>query len=326
MRAIDITQPGGPEVLRMAEVPTPSTGPGEVGIRVSAAGVNRADLLQRQGRYPPPPGASPILGLEVSGHITEVGFGVLEWKPGDAVCALLAGGGYAEYCVAPAGQCLPVPADIAVHDAAALPEACFTAWTNLFDPPLLQPGETFFVQGGSSGVGSLAIQMAHLFGARVAATAGNRVKCDFCEQMGCERAFNYKEEDWVEAALAWTGGRGVDVILDMIGGDYFARHLRLLAPRGRLVHIAYSRGREVTADIALIMHKRLTVTGSTLRARPISEKTALRNSIRQRLWPHLAAGRIRPIVDRFFPLDQAADAHRWMESSAHIGKILLQIG
>lgn len=326
MRIIDITQPGGPEVLRLAEAPMLTPGPGEVLIRVSAAGLNRADILQRKGHYPPPPGASPILGMEVSGRVTDVGFGVLEWKPGDPVCALLAGGGYAEYCVAPAGQCLPIPENIAVHDAAALPEACFTVWTNLFEPPTLQPGETFLVQGGSSGIGSIAIQMAHLFGARVAATAGSRVKCDFCEQMGSERAFNYKEEDWAEAAREWTGGRGVDVILDMVGGDYFPRHLRLLAPRGRLVHIASNRGREVTADIALIMQKRLIVTGSTLRGRAISEKTALRNSIRQRVWPHLAAGRIRPIVDRFFPLEQAAEAHRRMESSEHIGKILLQVG
>ena len=253
MRFIDISQPGGPEVLHVAEAPVPAPGPGEVLIRVAAAGVNRADIHQRQGHYPPPPGASQILGLEVAGHITEVGPGVLEWKSGDAVCALLAGGGYAEYCVAPAGQCLPVPANIHVHDAAALPEAVFTVWTNLFEPPLLQPGEMLLVQGGSSGVGSIAIQVAHLFGARVVATAGNRVKCDFSEQMGCERAFNYKEEDWLEAARAWSGGRGIDVILDMIGGDYFPRHLRLLAPRGRLAHIAYGRGREVTADLALII-------------------------------------------------------------------------
>lgn len=325
MRIIDISQPGGAEVLHLAEAPIPTPGPGEVLIHVSAAGVNHADLLQRQGRYPPPPGASPILGMEVSGHIAGVGPGIGDWKDGDPVCALLAGGGYAEYCVAPAGQCLPIPPNVAVHDAAALPEAVFTVWANLFEPPMLQPGETFLMQGGSSGIGSVAIQVAHLCGARVVATAGNRVKCDFCEQMGAERAFNYKEENWMEAALAWSGGRGLDVILDMIGGDYFQRHLRMLAPRGRLVHIASSRGREVTADLALIMQKRLVVTGSTLRARPISEKTALRNSIRQRLWPHVGTGRVRPIVDRFFPLDQAGEAHRRMESSEHIGKILLQV-
>jgi len=326
MRFIDITQPGGPEVLQVAEAPAPVPGPGEVLIRVAAAGLNRADILQRKGYYPPPPGASPIVGMEVSGHIAETGPGVNEWKKGDAVCALLAGGGYAEYCVAPAGQCLPVPANIPVPDAAALPEVVFTVWTNLFEPPCLRPGETLLVQGGSSGVGSMAIQVAHLFGARVSATAGSREKCDFCLGIGCEHAFDYKAEDWEEAARAWTSGRGVDVILDMVGGDYFPRHLRLLAPRGRLIHIAYSRGREVTADLALIMGKRLVVTGSTLRSRSVVEKTALRDSIRDRLWPHIAAGRVRPIIDRFFPFEQASDAHKRMESSAHIGKIVLRIG
>jgi putative PIG3 family NAD(P)H quinone oxidoreductase len=326
MRFIDIRQPGGPEVLQVAEAPEPKPGPGEVLIRVAAAGVNRADTLQREGHYPPPPGASPILGLEVSGHVAETGTGVSEWKSGDAVCALLAGGGYAGYCVAPAGQCLPVPDNIAVPDAAALPEAIFTVWANLFEPPCLRPGETLLVQGGSSGVGSMAIQVAHLFGARVAATAGGRAKCDFCIEIGGEQAFDYKTADWEEGARAWTGGRGVDMILDMVGGDYFARHLRLLARRGRLVHIAHGRGREVTADLALIMRNRLVVTGSTLRSRPVAEKTVLRDSIRERLWPHVAAGRIRPIVDGFFPLEQAAEAHRRMESSAHIGKILLRVG
>jgi putative PIG3 family NAD(P)H quinone oxidoreductase len=325
MRFIDITQPGGPEALRVAEAPMPVPGPGEVLIRVAAAGLNRADILQRKGYYPPPPGASPVLGLEASGHIADIGAGVTEWKAGDAVCALLAGGAYAEYCVAPAGQCLPVPDHMSVADAAALPEAVFTVWTNLFDPPCLRPGETLLVQGGSSGVGSMAIQVAHLFGARVAATAGSPAKCDFCIATGCEQAFDYKTEDWSEAARRWTGGRGVDVILDMVGGDYFPRHLQLLAPRGRLVHIAYSRGSEVTADLAVIMRHRLTVTGSTLRSRPVAEKTALRDSIRNRLWPHVAAGRIRPIIDRCFPLEQAAEAHRRMESSEHIGKILLAV-
>ena len=310
-------------MLRIAEAPVPNPGPGEVLIRVSAAGLNRADTLQRQGKYPPPPGASPILGMEVSGHVAESN--AAEWKPGDPVCALLAGGGYAEYCVAPAGQCLPIPASIPVEEAAALPEVVFTVWANLFEPACLQPGETFLAQGGSSGVGSMAIQVAHWMGARVAATAGSAAKCDFCVQMGCERAFQYREEDWAEAARAWSGGRGVDVILDMVGGDYFPRHLRLLAPRGRLVHIAYTRGREVTADLALIMQKRLVVTGSTMRGRPVSEKTALRDSIRLRLWPQIAAGRIRPVVDRIFPLQDAAEAHRRMESSAHIGKILLRM-
>jgi putative PIG3 family NAD(P)H quinone oxidoreductase len=325
MRTVEITQYGGPEVLRIAEAPAPEPGHGEVLIRVSAAGVNRADIMQRQGHYPPPPGASSILGLEVSGHIAESGAGVNDWKRGDAVCALLAGGGYAEYCVAPSGQCLLIPGNMPVPDAAALPEAVFTVWANLFEPACLHPGETLLVQGGASGVGSMAIQVARVFGARVAATAGSRAKCDFCAQIGCERVFHYKEEDWAEGVRVWSGGRGVDVILDMVGGDYFPKHLHALAPRGRLVHIAYSRGREVTADLSLIMQKRLIVTGSTLRSRPIAEKAALRDSIRHRLWTQFALGRVRPVIDRIFPLAQVADAHRLMESGAHTGKILLRM-
>ena len=325
MRIVDITQYGGTEVLQIAEAPVPEPGCGEVLIRVSAAGLNRADILQRKGHYPPPPGASSVLGMEVSGHVAALGADVDDWKPGDAVCALLAGGGYAEYCVAPAGQCLAIPENIPVPDAAALPEAVFTVWTNLFDPTCLNPGETLLVQGGSSGVGSMAIQVAALFGARVAATAGSAAKCDFCRQIGCERVFNYKEEDWAEGVRAWSGGRGVDVILDMVGGDYFPKHLRALASRGRLVHIAYSRGREVTADLALIMLKRLVITGSTLRSRPAGQKAALRDAIRQRLWPHFGSGRVRPIIDRVFPLEQVADAHRRMESNQHLGKILLRL-
>jgi NADPH2:quinone reductase len=325
MRIVDIDHPGGAEVLRVVEAPVPEPGPGEVLIRVAAAGLNRADILQREGHYPPPPGASSVMGLEVSGHIAEIGPGVTEWKSGDAVCALLAGGGYAEYCVAPAGQCLPVPSNVPLLDAATLPEAVFTVWVNLYEPECLRPGETFLMQGGSSGVGSMAIQVARLFGARVAATAGSAEKCQYCVELGCERAFDYKEVDWAEAAREWTGGRGVDVILDMVGGDYFPLHLRLLARGGRLVHIAYSRGREVTADLLLIMRNRLVVTGSTLRGRPVAEKTALRDSLRERLWPHLAAGRIRPTLDRTFPMDEVAEAHRYMESSRHKGKILLRI-
>lgn len=325
MRIVDITQYGGPEVLRIAEAPVPEPSHGEVLIRVSAAGLNRADILQRKGHYPPPPGASSILGMEVSGHIAATGAGVNDWKSGDAVCALLAGGGYAEFCVAPAGQCLPIPETIPVPDAAALPEAVFTVWTNLFEPPCLNPGETLLVQGGASGVGSTAIQVARLFGARVAATAGSAAKCDFCMQIGCERTFNYKEEDWAEGVRAWSEGRGVDVILDMVGGDYFPKHLGALAARGRLVHIAYSHGREVTADLALIMQKRIVITGSTLRSRPVEQKAALRDSIRQRLWPHFATGRVHPIIDRVFPLEQVADAHRRMESGQHAGKILLRL-
>jgi NADPH2:quinone reductase len=326
MRAIEVDQPGGAEALRVAETAVPEPRPGEVLIRVAAAGLNRADVLQRIGHYPPPPGASSLIGLEVSGHIAALGPGVSEWRVGDAVCALLAGGGYAEYCVAPAGQCLAVPGNIPIMDAAALPEAVFTVWANLFEPPCLRQGEMFLVQGGSSGIGSMAIQMGRLFGARVAATAGTAAKAEFCAGIGCERVFHYKDEDWAAAARAWSGGQGVDVILDMVGGDYFPKHLQILAPGGRLVHIAYSHGRQVTADLALIMGKRLVVTGSTLRSRPVIEKTALRDSIRRRVWPQFALGRLHPVIDRVFPLERVAEAHRRMESGSHTGKILLSTG
>jgi NADPH2:quinone reductase len=263
--------------------------------------------------------------MEVSGFIAEAGAGVTVWKPGDAVCALLAGGAYAEYCVAPAEQCLRIPENIAVPDAAALPEAVFTVWANLFEPACLKPGETLLVQGGPSGVGSMAIQVASLFGARVAATAGSLAKCDFCREIGCERAFNYKEDDWAEGIGKWTEGRGVDVILDMVGGDYFPKHLRALAAGGRLVHIAYAHGRDVTANLALIMHKQLIVTGSTLRSRPVAEKAVLRDSIQRRLWPHFSLGRIHPVIDRVFPMEEVAEAHRLMEAGGHTGKILLRM-
>lgn len=326
MRFVDIAQYGGPEVLRIAEAPQPQPGPGEVLIRVRAAGINRADLLQREGNYPPPPGASPILGLEISGEVVELGAGVTEWKPGDMVCALLAGGGYAEYCAVPAGQCLPIPAGVMEEEAAALPEAVFTVWANLFDPLQLYPGESLLVHGGTSGIGSMAIQMAKAFGARVITTAGSEEKCSFCLMLGSEKALDYRKEDWLQAARSWTGERGVDVILDMVGGDYFPKHLELLARRGRLVHLAYSRGREVTADLATIMQKRLVVTGSTLRSRPVTEKTALRDALLTRVWPQIASGKIRPIVDKIFPVEEVAEAHRHMASSRHIGKILLRMG
>ena len=325
MRVVEITQHGGPEVLRIAGAAVPKPGPDDLLIRVNAAGLNRADILQRRGLYPPPAGASPTLGLEVSGRVAEVGPGVKDWKQGDAICALLAGGGYAEYCVAPSGQCLAIPENIAVQDAAALPEALFTVWANLFEPTRLNPGETLLVHGGTSGVGCMAIQVARAFGARVVATAGSQRKCDFSLQLGCELALNYREDDWAEGFSRWSGGRGIDVILDMVGGDYFAKHLQLVAPQGRLVQIAHSRGREATADLATIMQKRLIVTGSTLRPRSKAEKTALRDSIRERIWPQFSSGKIRPIVDQVFPLEHVADAHRRLESSEHIGKILLRL-
>jgi len=325
MRIIDVKAPGGPEQLVVAEAPVPRPGHGEVLIKVAASGLNHADLYQREGKYPPPPGASPILGMEVSGTISELGEACdPRWKVGDPVCALLAGGGYAEYCVVPAGQCLPVPANIDLIDAAALPEAVFTVWANLFEPPRLSAGETLLVQGGSSGVGSTAIQIAHAFGARVAATAGSTEKVQFCLNIGCERAFNYKD-DWFTAARDWSQPRGIDVILDMVAGGYFPKHIELLAKGGRLVHIATQRGTAVELDLRAVMMKRLLITGSTLRPRSVAEKTALRDSIERQVWPLVAAGKVRPIVYSVLPMSQAAEAHRLMESSRHIGKILLRM-
>jgi putative PIG3 family NAD(P)H quinone oxidoreductase len=327
MRVIDITQPGGPEVLHIAEAAVPTPGVGEVLIKVAAAGLNRADLIQRQGHYPPPPGASPILGMEVSGSIAEVGSGPdARWKVGDEVCALIPGGGYAEYCVAAAGCCLPVPAGVSLIDAAGLPEAVFTVWANLFAQPYLHAGERFLVHGGTSGIGTTAIQMAKAFGARVVTTAGSAEKCGFCLSLGAERAFNYREEDWAAAAFEWSEQFGVDVILDMVGGDYFPKHLKLLAPKGRLVHISTTGGLQVTADLRAIMLKRLVVTGSTLRPRTVAEKTALRNQIEEHVWPLIEAGKVRPIVDRIFAMDEVAEAHKRMQASTHIGKILLRMG
>jgi NADPH2:quinone reductase len=323
MRVIDIANPGGPEVLGIAIAPVPSPGSGEVLIRIAAAGVNRADLLQRQGHYPPPPGASPILGMEVSGHVAELGPGTSSrWQVGDPVCALLGGGGYAEFCAVPEGHCMSVPSGVSIRDAAAIPEAVITVWANLFEPRRLFAGNRFLVQGGSSGIGTTAIQMARAFGARVSTTAGSDEKCAFCLSLGAEIAIDY-HSDWAAALTDWAQPHGIDAILDMIGGDYFPRHIALLATGGRLVHIATSHGSQVTADLRSIMMKRLLVTGSTLRARPVEEKSALARSVEQEVWPLFAYGQIRPIVDSAFPLEQAAEAHRLMESGQHTGKIVL---
>jgi NADPH2:quinone reductase len=326
MRIIQIDHPGGPEVLYVADVPAPKPGLGEVLIQVATAGINRADLLQRQGQYPPPPGASSVLGMEVSGHVIALGPDAeARWKVGDAVCALVPGGGYAECCVAHAGCCLPIPKTVSISEAAALPEAVFTVWANLFAQPYLRAGDNFLVHGGTSGIGTTAIQMAKSFGARVVTTAGSKEKCEFCLSLGAERAFDYRTEDWLAGALDWSKQHGMDVILDMIGGDYFPKHLKLLAKGGRLIHIATSHGSEVSADLSTIMIKRLIITGSTLRPRSTTEKTALRDQIEQHVWPLLAAGKIRPIVDRIFPFETVAEAHERMHSSEHIGKLLLQI-
>ena len=323
MIAIEIREPGEPDVLVPAERPTPAPAANEVLIRVAAAGVNRPDVFQRRGRYAPPPGASDIPGLEVSGVIETLGPDVAGWRAGDAVCALVTGGGYAEYCVAPAPQCLPVPRGMTVVTAGAIPETFFTVWTNVFQRGRLQPGESLLVHGGSSGIGTTAIQLAKSRGARVFATAGSAEKCAACERLGAERAINYRDADFVAAVRELTGGRGVDVILDMVGGDYFARNIDALALEGRLVEIATLQGVKAELNIQTLMGRRLTITGSTLRPRPVADKAAIAAELRQHVWPLLESGAVTPIVHATFPLRQAAEAHRMMESSVHIGKLLL---
>jgi NADPH2:quinone reductase len=323
MLAIEIAEPGGPEVLRPVTRPVPVPAVGEVLIRVAAAGVNYPDTLQRRGFYAPPPGASDIPGLEVAGTIVRVGATVERWQPGDRVCALLAGGGYAEYCVAPTQQVLPVPAGMAFTSAAAIPETYFTVWTNAFESGGLKAGETFLVHGGSSGIGTTAIQLARAFGARVFATAGSPEKCAACERLGAERAINYRTEDFVSVIKTLTDQRGVDLILDMVGGDYVARNLDLLAPRGRLVQIAFLRSPKVDLDLSVIMRKRLLITGSTLRPRSPDEKGLIANALRTEVWPLLERGTVAPVMHATFPLAQAARAHQALEAGTHIGKIVL---
>ena len=323
MRTIEIREPGDPDVLRVVDRPRPVPAAGEVLIEVAAAGVNRPDVAQRQGKYPPPPGASDIPGLEVAGTIAQIGGGVRDWSVGERVCALVSGGGYAEYCAAPVPQCLPIPDGLSDAEAAAIPETFFTVWTNVFERGRLAAGESLLVQGGSSGIGTTAIQIAHARGAHVFATAGSAEKCAACERLGAERAINYHEEDFVAVMRAATDGRGVDVILDMVGGDYFPRHLETLAVEGRLVQIATLGGAKAQIFLPAVMQRRLTITGSTLRARSVAEKGAIAAQLRVEVWPLLTAGRIRPVVFRTFPLEEAAAAHRLMESSAHIGKIVL---
>ena len=323
MHHIAMEAPGGPEVLGLATGPVPRPATGEVLIRVAAAGINRPDILQRTGNYAPPPGASPILGLEISGTVAALGAEVTGWHEGDAVCALVAGGGYAEYCVAPAPQCLPVPKGVALVDAGGLPETVFTVWSNVFDRGRLAAGDSFLVHGGSSGIGTTAIQLARAFGARVFATAGSPEKCAVCRDLGAERAIDYRQEDFVAVLKEATQGRGVDVILDMVGGPYVEKNLRSLALEGRLVQIAFLQGSKVTLDLAHLMVRRQTITGSTLRPRPVADKAAIARNLRDKVWPLIEAGKVRPVIDRTFPLAEAAAAHRLMESSAHIGKILL---
>ncbi len=326
MQQIGMTAPGAPEVMRLEEAPVPPAGPGEVLIRVRAAGVNRPDVQQRLGRYPPPPGASPVLGLEVAGSIAAVGEGVAGWRPGDQVCALVNGGGYAEYCLAPAGQCLPWPDGYTAIQAGALPETFFTVWANLFGHGRLRPGESVLIHGGTSGIGTTAIALAVAFGAHPIATAGSAEKCEACEKLGA-RAINYREQDFVAAVQEVTSGRGVDVVLDMVAGSYLSRNVNCLRLDGRLVVIAVQGGvRDPEFSILPVMQKRLVVTGSTMRPRTAAEKAAIATALRERVWPKLNAGECAPIIHATFPLFDAAAAHAMMESGAHVGKIVLTVG
>lgn len=325
MQCVEISQPGGPEVLRPATREAPVPGPGEVLVEVHAAGVNRPDVLQRMGNYDPPKGASPLPGLEIAGRVVALGEGVMDWAADDKVCALVAGGGYAQYCVVPAPQVLPIPKGLSMIEAAALPETFFTVWTNVFERGALRNGERFLVHGGSSGIGTTAIQLAKAFGATVFTTAGSPEKCRACERLGADRAIDYKTEDFVAVVKEATGGRGVDVVLDMVGGDYVQRSIDAMAPDGRHVSIAFLRGPKTTLNLMPVMLKRLTLTGSTLRARSVEEKGRIAGELRAKVWPLIEAGTVKPLIHATFPLEQAAEAHRLMESSAHVGKIVLTV-
>ena len=323
MTCIEIIEPGGPEVLRTTDRPVPEPEDGEVLISVQAAGVNRPDCIQRQGHYAPPPGVTDIPGLEVAGNIVAVGKNAGQWKIGDTVCALVAGGGYAEFVAAPAVQCLAIPGSLGVTEAAALPETFFTVWANVFERAGLKPGETLLVHGGSSGIGTTAIQIASRLGSKVITTAGSDEKCRICRELGAERAVNYKEEDFVDAIKDFTGGIGVNVILDMVGGDYLARNIKALAPDGRQVSIAFLGGSKAEINFMPVMLKRLTLTGSTLRPLPIERKGEIARALEKTVWPMIANAEIAPVIHATFPLQDAADAHTLMESSQHIGKIVL---
>lgn len=325
MRAIEITQPGAPEVLQLCERPMPVAKPGEVIIKVHAAGINRPDVFQRTGNYPVPPGASDLPGLEVAGEIIDGDLGNSGFSKGDMVCALVQGGGYAEYCAAPVEQCLPVPKGLSAVEAASLPETFFTVWSNVFDRGNLGDGETLLVQGGTSGIGVTAIQLATAMGHRVFATAGSDDKCRACESLGAERGINYRSEDFVEIVKAATGGKGVDVVLDMVAGDYLPREVNCLADDGRIVIIALLGGAKATLNLGDVLRRRLTITGSTLRPRPVSFKAAIAAKLRQNVWPLLESGKIKPVIYKTFPLAEAAQAHTLMESSTHVGKIMLEV-
>ena len=323
MRVIEITEPGGPEVLRESRRPAPSPTAKEVLIRIAAAGVNRPEVLQRMGFYPPPPGATDIPGLECAGEIAAIGDAVSGWNIGDRVCALLPGGGYGEFAVVDAGSCLPVPNNLSMEEAAALPETTFTVWANVFDDAGLQPGETLLVHGGTSGIGVTAIALAKAWGGRVIATAGSDEKCEACLRLGADAAYNYKTAPWDEEIAK---NSGADVVLDMAGGDFVPRNLNAMNPRGRHVSIAFLRGAEATVNIMTIMRKQLRLSGSTMKARPPEEKARLARDIAAHVWPLIEAGKMAPLIDRVFPLAEAADAHKHMESGEHIGKIVLKVG
>ena len=325
MRAIEITQFGAPDVLQLGERPLPELKAGEVLIKVHAAGVNRPDVLQRLGHYPVPPGASDLPGLEVAGEIVEGDLAGSPFNKGDMVCALVQGGGYAEYCAAPVQQCLPIPSGLTALEAASLPETFFTVWSNLFDRSNLSGRETLLVQGGSSGIGVTAIQMATALGHRVFATAGSDEKCRACVELGAERAINYKTEDFVAVVKALTDGKGVDVILDMVAGDYVAREISCLADDGRIALIALLGGAKATVDLGQVLRRRLSISGSTLRPRPVAFKAAIAWRLQEKVWPLIEARKIKPVIYRVFPLKQAAQAHALMESSTHVGKIMLQV-
>ena len=325
MKAIEITQPGGPEVLRPCERPMPVPGAGEVLIRVHAAGVNRPDVLQRAGAYPPPPDASDLPGLEVAGEIVSGDLDGSDFKKGDFVCALAHGGGYAEYCVVPIGQCLPIPKGWSLLEAASLPETFFTVYGNVFDRAKLAAGESLLVQGGSSGIGVTAIQMATALGHRVFVTAGTDDKCRACESLGAERGINYRSEDFVEIVKSLTDGKGANVILDMVAGPYVNRELQCLADDGRLVIIALLGGASGEINFGEVLRRRLVITGSTLRPRPVTFKRHIAQQLRTQVWPLLESGRIKPVIYKTFSLEQAADAHALMETSTHVGKIMLQV-
>jgi NADPH2:quinone reductase len=324
MKAIVITQPGGPEVLQLTDLSKPAFAPNEVLVKVHASGINRPDVYQRKGSYPPPQGApQDIPGLEIAGIVVEVGKEVTRWQTSDKVCALLIGGGYAEYCNVPEGQCLPIPGELTFEEAASLPETFFTVWSNVFDRGQLKINETLLIHGGSSGIGVAAIQMVKALGHTVYVTAGSDDKCRFCQELGATKAINYKIENFANTIMQLTNGKGVDVILDMIGGDYTAGNLKSLADEGRLVLINTMNGKDAQVDLSVVMRKRLTITGSMLRSREIAFKAAIAQNLEKTVWPLIASGKIKPVVNKIFPADKAADAHRLMEGSEHIGKIVL---